>query len=55
MLHEATGFLALAPWLAWFPGCAITLAVLGFNLVGDVMSERLDPRDILTDVDEKKS
>jgi peptide/nickel transport system permease protein len=51
MLHEATGFLDQAPWLAWFPGCAITLSVLGFNLLGDAMAERLDPRDVLTDFD----
>lgn len=51
MLHEATGFVDQAPWLAWFPGCAITLAVLGFNSLGDAMGERVDPRGIVTDID----
>ena len=51
MLHEAMGFVGQAPWLAWFPGCAITLAVLGFNGLGDVMGEGLDPRGIATDDD----
>lgn len=55
MLHDATGFLDQAPWLAWFPGCAITLAVLGFNALGHVMGEGLDPRDIMTDIGTGKS
>ncbi len=33
-----------APWLAIFPGVAISLAVLGFNLFGDAMRDVLDPR-----------
>lgn len=51
MLREATGFLDQAPWLAWFPGCAITLTVLGFNLLGDAMGDSLDPRNVVTDLD----
>ena len=31
-------------WLAIFPGCAIALAVLGFNLLGDGLRDILDPR-----------
>jgi peptide/nickel transport system permease protein len=49
MLHDATGFLDQAPWLAWFPGCAITLLALGFNFLGDAMGERLDPRGTAMD------
>lgn len=44
MLHEAQRFLAQAWWLAVFPGAAIFLVVLGFNLVGDGISEAQDPR-----------
>ena len=45
MLHDAMGFLDQALWLAWFPGIAIFAAVLGVNLLGDVVRDRLDPRD----------
>jgi peptide/nickel transport system permease protein len=44
MLKNAIGFLHLAPWMAWFPGLAIFVAVLGLNLVGDGLRDRLDPR-----------
>ena len=33
-----------APWIAVFPGLAITLAVFGFNLFGDAVRDVLDPR-----------
>jgi peptide/nickel transport system permease protein len=33
-----------APWMAIFPGLAITLAVFGFNLFGDAVRDVLDPR-----------
>ena len=45
MLHDAVGFLDQAVWLACFPGLAIFLTVLGFNLLGDGLRDRLDPRD----------
>lgn len=44
MLSEARSFMELDPWLAVVPGSAITLAVLGFNLCGDGLRDRLDPR-----------
>ena len=44
MLDSARGFLANAPWMALFPGTAIFLTVLAFNLVGDGLREALDPR-----------
>jgi peptide/nickel transport system permease protein len=44
MLKEAQNFLALSPWFAVFPGTAIALAVLGFNLLGDGLRDLLDPR-----------
>jgi peptide/nickel transport system permease protein len=45
MLRDAISFLDQASWLAWFPGAAIFLSVLGFNLFGDGLRDRLDPRD----------
>lgn len=33
-----------APWLTIYPGVALTLAVLGFNLLGDTLRDALDPR-----------
>ena len=44
MLNAAQRFLSQAPWLAIFPGMAIFLAVLSFNLVGDGLRDALDPR-----------
>src|ERR1700736_2112783 len=44
MLNSAQRFLTQAPWLAVFPGFAIFLAVLSFNLVGDGLRDALDPR-----------
>lgn len=44
MLKDAQNFLALSPWYAVFPGAAIALAVLGFNLLGDGLRDLLDPR-----------
>jgi peptide/nickel transport system permease protein len=44
MLRQAMGFLDQAPWLAWFPGLAIFLGVLGFNLLGDGLRDYLDPQ-----------
>ena len=44
MLNEAQTFMGTSAWLAIFPGCAIALAVLGFNLLGDGLRDILDPR-----------
>jgi peptide/nickel transport system permease protein len=44
MLSTGRQLISLAPWLSTFPGLAIFLAVLGFNLVGDGLREALDPR-----------
>ena len=43
-LRVALRFLTQAPWLAVFPGMAIFLCVLSFNLVGDGLRDALDPR-----------
>jgi len=44
MLNEAQTYIWRAPMLAVFPGLAITLAVLGLNLLGDGLQDLLDPR-----------
>lgn len=44
MLSDAQTHMARAPTLAIFPGLAIALAVLGFNLLGDGIRDLLDPR-----------
>ena len=44
MLAESRSFLALSPWPAVFSGIAILLAALGFNLLGDGLQDKLDPR-----------
>ena len=44
MLNSAQRFLTQAPWLAVFPGLAIFVVVLAFNLVGDGLRDALDPR-----------
>ncbi|EFM60320.1 Dipeptide transport system permease protein dppC [Brucella sp. BO2] len=44
MLNDAQTYIYDAPWLAIFPGLAITLAVLGLNMLGDGLRDVLDPR-----------
>jgi peptide/nickel transport system permease protein len=44
MLNEARGFMEINPELAIYPGAAIFLTVLGFNLLGDGLRDVLDPR-----------
>ncbi len=44
MLTGANDYLSLAPFLAIFPGIAIVISVLGFNLIGDGLREGLDPK-----------
>ena len=43
MLAEGRDYFATAWWIATFPGIAIMLPVLGFNLLGDWLRDRLDP------------
>lgn len=45
MLNIAKNFLEQAPWMALYPGIAIFLVVLGFNLLGDGLRDALDPRE----------
>jgi peptide/nickel transport system permease protein/oligopeptide transport system permease protein len=45
MLNTAKNFMSQAPWMSLFPGAAIFLLVLGFNLLGDGLRDALDPRE----------
>jgi len=44
ILAGGRSYLRLAPWVTFFPGIAIMLTVLGFNLLGDGLRDALDPR-----------
>ena len=44
MLNEGRTYLEVAPWISIFPGLAIMLAVLAFNLMSDGFRDVLDPR-----------
>ncbi len=44
ILNEGRNYLYQAPWITFFPGSAIMLAVLGLNLLGDGLRDLLDPR-----------
>lgn len=44
MLSDSKNYLVQAPWTMIFPGLAIMLSVLGFNLMGDGLRDALDPK-----------
>lgn len=44
MLADSKDFILTAPWTVFFPGIAIMLTVLGFNLIGDGLRDALDPK-----------
>lgn len=44
MLMEGKGTMEVAPWLSIYPGLAILLTVLGYNLLGESLRDMLDPR-----------
>jgi peptide/nickel transport system permease protein len=44
MLTDSARFLQSAPYLIFFPGAAIVISAVGFNLLGDGLREALDPR-----------
>lgn len=44
MITEGQSFLASRPWVCVYPGLALLVTVLGFNLVGDGLRDALDPR-----------
>ncbi|SDB53257.1 peptide/nickel transport system permease protein [Bauldia litoralis] len=43
IIYESQTYFTTAPWLVFFPGVAIILLALGFNLVGDALRDILDP------------
>jgi ABC-type dipeptide/oligopeptide/nickel transport system permease subunit len=45
MLNTAKNFISQAPWMSLWPGTAIFLVVLGFNLLGDGLRDAIDPRE----------
>jgi peptide/nickel transport system permease protein len=44
MLTDARDYLVPAPWMALYPGIALALTVFSFNVLGDALSERLNPK-----------
>jgi peptide/nickel transport system permease protein len=44
MLADLKNYIMQAPWTLFFPGMAIMLTVLGFNLMGDGLRDVLDPK-----------
>lgn len=48
MLSQAQSYIAQGPWLALFPGLAIFLTTLSFNLLGDGLRDVLDPKTTMT-------
>ena len=44
--EDGRDVLTQAPWVEIFPGLAIAITVLAFNLIGDGLRERLDPRGV---------
>ncbi len=44
MLKDARNYLVQAPWMALYPGLAIALTVFSFNIIGDTLSERFNPK-----------
>lgn len=44
MIREGVRWLVVTPWLSIFPGLAILVAVLAFNMLGDGIRDALDPR-----------
>jgi len=44
MMNEGRTYIIRAPWIILFPGIFLALAVLSFNLLGDALRDRLDPK-----------
>ncbi len=45
MISEGREYLTVAPWVVIAPGCALMVAVLGFNFLGDGVRDILDPKN----------
>ncbi|WP_366658502.1 ABC transporter permease [Fodinicurvata sp. EGI_FJ10296] len=46
MIRDGINNIMHSPWLAIFPGIAVTITVLAFNMIGDSLRDIFDPRDI---------
>jgi peptide/nickel transport system permease protein len=44
MIRDGQQHLTNAPWISLFPGLAILVTVLGFNLLGDGLRDVMDPK-----------
>ena len=44
MLKDARNYLVQAPWMAIYPGLALAMTVLCFNILGDTLAEKLNPK-----------
>jgi ABC-type dipeptide/oligopeptide/nickel transport system permease subunit len=44
MMSDGRDYLGVSPWLSLFPGLAVAVTVLGFNMLGDGLRDLLDPR-----------
>lgn len=44
MMNEGRTYITRAPWIILFPGLFLAMAVLSFNLLGDALRDRLDPK-----------
>lgn len=44
MISLSRGYINSAPWMVVFPGIAISITVISFNIIGDFLRDRLDPR-----------
>jgi peptide/nickel transport system permease protein len=44
MISLSRSFINSAPWMVIFPGLAISVTVISFNIVGDFLRDKLDPR-----------
>lgn len=44
MLKDAKDYLIQAPWMAVYPGLVLAFTVFSFNIIGDTLSEKLNPR-----------
>lgn len=46
MIRDSMNFLTTAPWVAIYPGVALMLVVIAFNLLGDTLRDALDPHQV---------
>jgi glutathione transport system permease protein len=44
MMSDGRDYIQIAYWVSLFPGLAVTITVLGFNILGDGLRDLLDPR-----------